>query len=80
MSAPVFEEPYKGHLWRLSVVEYKGAARLAVWAHYQDRETGEWRPCGGRRENPGFFIPLERQPELEAAVIAIGEQLRSRTG
>jgi hypothetical protein len=79
MIGAVFEEPYKGQLWRLSIVEYKGAIRLAVWAHYQDRTTGEWKPCGGKRETPGFFIPLERQPDLEAAVVAIGEQLRSKT-
>jgi hypothetical protein len=78
MSGPHFEEPYKGHLWRLSIVEYRGETRLAIWAYYPDRKTGEWKPCGGRRENPGFIIPVERQPDLEAAIVAIGEELRSK--
>jgi hypothetical protein len=77
MSCPVFEAEYRGKLWRVSVSEYRGERRLAIWAHYQDRETGEWKPCGGQRESPGFIVPAERQPELEAAIMAIGAQLRS---
>lgn len=80
MSGPAFEAEYRGNLWRLSVSQYKGQPRLAIWAHYKDRETGEWRPCGGKRDAPGFIIPAERQPELEAAIIALGVQLRAGSG
>jgi hypothetical protein len=80
MTGAAFEMEYRGHLWRLSFSEYRGQPRLAIWAHYRDRETGEWKPCGGKREAPGFIVPAERQPELEAAIIAIGAQLRSASG
>jgi hypothetical protein len=80
MSGPVFEAIYRDKLWRVSISEFQGQRRLTIWSHYQDRETGEWKPCGGKREAPGFIVPAERQPELEAAIIAIGAQLRSATG
>lgn len=80
MSGPIFEAEYRGQLWRLSFSEYQGQPRLAIWAHYRDRETGEWKPCGGKRESPGFMIPVERQPELEATILAIGAKLRSASG
>ena len=80
MSGAAFEIVYRGNLWRISVSEYQGQPRLAVWAHYQDRDTGEWKPCGGKRKAPGFIVPAELHPELEAAIIAIGSELRTATG
>lgn len=80
MSAPSFEEVYRDKLWRVSLTTFNGERRLAIWSHYQDRATGEWKPCGGKRETPGFIVPADRLSELEAAIIAIGAQLRSASG
>jgi hypothetical protein len=77
MSGPGFEIVYRDKLWRLSVSTFRGETRLAIWAHYQVRSTGEWKPCGGNRESPGCIIPLDRAEELAEAVNAIVAQLRS---
>ena len=77
MSGPVFEVVYRDKLWRMAISEYRGESRLSFWAHYRDRETGEWKPCGGKRECPGFIVPADRQPELEAVILAMGAQLPS---
>jgi len=77
MNDPVFEAVYREKLWRLFISQYKGEKRLAFWSHYKDGKTGEWKPCGGNREAPGVIVPADRQPELEAAIKAIGAELRS---
>ena len=80
MSGPVFEIVYRGKLWRLSVSTYRGESRLAIWAHYQVRATGEWKPCGGNRESPGCIVPVDRVDELAETVDAIAAHLRSQRG
>jgi hypothetical protein len=80
MNGAAFEAVYRGKLWRISVSEFQGQQRLSIWAHYQDHQTGEWRPCGGKKDAPGFIVPIDRHPELEAAIVAIGVQLRSASG
>ena len=77
MSGPTFEILYRGKLWRVALSTFEGQERLAIWAHYQDRETGEWKPCGGKREAPGCIVPPERVDELAGAVSSIAAQLRS---
>jgi len=80
MSGPVFEIVYRDKLWRLSVSTFRGESRLAIWAHYQIRATGEWKPCGGNRESPGCIVPVDRVDELAETVITIAAQLRSQRG
>lgn len=77
MSGPVFETVYRGKLWRVSLSEYGGKRRLSIWSHYQDRETGEWKPCGGNRDAPGFIVPPEKADELQATLTALAKELRS---
>ena len=78
MSGPAFEIHYRDKLWRLSVSTFRGEPRLAIWAHYQVRATGEWKPCGGNREAPGCIVPADRVDELAEAVSAIAAHLRSQ--
>lgn len=73
----LFEISYRDRLWRFALSDYNGQERLTVWQHYRDRETGIWKPCGGKcrcgavRESPGFIVPLERFAELLEALSAI---------
>lgn len=76
MNAPVFERVYRNNLWRVCLSEYDGQRRVSIWSHYRDRESGEWRPCGGRREAPGFFVEPDSVDELAATLIAIAAELR----
>jgi len=80
MSGPAFEIVYRGKLWRLSSSAFEGKWRLAIWAHYQDFETGEWKPCGGKGAVPGCIVPADRVDEFAAVVSGIAAQLRSRRG
>ena len=77
MSDPLFEVVYRDKLWRIALSEYRGETRLSIWAHYQDRHRGDWRPCGGRREANGCIVPVERLDELTEALSNMAEQLRS---
>ena len=77
MSVPVFESVYRNNMWRIGLSEYEGQRRLSIWSHYRDRETGEWKPCGGKREAPGFIVPPDRADELAAILTALAEELRS---
>ena len=56
----------------------RGERRLSIWSHYQDRTTGEWKPCGGKREAPGFIVPPEEADDLQATLTALADELRSR--
>ena len=80
MSGPVFEAVYRGRLWRVSLSTFRGKPRLAIWAHYQDDQTGEWKPCGGKREAPGCIVPADRVDELAEAMSGIAAHLRSNAG
>ena len=77
MCVAVFESVYRDKLWHIGLSEYRGQTRLSIWAHYQDRESGDWRPCGGRREANGCIVPADRVDELAAALGAMADKLRS---
>ncbi len=60
-SAVLFEQPYRGNLWRLEVAEHEG------------RTFGNWRKwyCDGETWKPtrqGVIIPLNRLAELGESV------------
>ena len=77
MSDPIFENFYRDKLWRIGLSDFRGETRLSIWAHYRDRQSGDWRPCGGRGEANGCIVPVERLDELAEALTAMAEQLRS---
>jgi len=77
MTVPVFEKVYRDKLWRIGLSEYDGQRRVSIWSHYRDRETGNWRPCGGKRESPGFFVDRDSVDELARTLAAIASELRS---
>ena len=77
MNEVLFEVLYKSHCWRLTLTDFNGEQRLQFWAHYEDRATGEWKHCGGKREHPGCIIPLDRADELAEALNGVVAQLRS---
>lgn len=61
MTALLFEQPHRGDVWRLEVTEHNG------------RTFGNWRKWYGDRDamkptREGVTIPLERFPELYAAI------------
>ena len=63
----LFEQEHGRHVWRLESTEWNGAGRLQVWPWFRDRGSGELRPCA-QRYGGGFAIPLDRVPELIAAL------------
>ena len=77
MSGPLFEIVYRDKLWRIALSEYAGEQRLSIWSHYRDRQTGDWRPCGGKRDAPGCIVPADRVDELAEALSDMAEELRS---
>lgn len=77
MSSPTFEIVYRDKLWRVSWTTYDGSPRLTIWSHYWHRETGDWKPCGGKRDSPGCIVPADRVDELVEAVTAIAAELRA---
>ena len=80
MSGASFEIVYRDKLWRIGLSEYGGEQRLSIWSHYRDRQTGDWLPCGGKRDAPGCIVPADRLDELAEAVSSMAGQLRSSSG
>ena len=80
MSGSLFEIVYRDKLWRIGLSEYGGEQRLSIWSHYRDRQSGDWLPCGGKRDAPGCIVPADRVDELADAVTSIAKQLRSGSG
>lgn len=78
MSGAIFENVYRDKLWRIGLSEYRGETRLSIWAHYQDRQSGDWRPCGGRGEANGCIVPVERLDELAKALSDMAQHIRSK--
>ena len=79
MSGPIFETIYRDKLWRVGLTEYEGQRRVSIWSPYRDRQTSDWRPCGGRRESPGFFVEADRVHELATTLGELAAVLRSST-
>lgn len=77
MSGSTFEIVYRDKLWRVASATYDGSPRLTIWAHYRHRETGDWKPCGGKLDAPGCIVPADRVDELAEAVAAIAAELHA---
>lgn len=77
----LFEVDYRDRRWRFSLSAYGGQPRLSIWAHYRDRNTGGWKPCGSKcrcgtiHESAGLMIPLERVGELIEGLGALQLQI-----
>lgn len=80
MSSAAFEIIYREKLWRIGLSEYGGDQRLSIWSHYRDRKSGDWLPCGGKRDAPGCIVPADRVDELAEAIEFMAQQLRSIRG
>lgn len=63
----LFEQEHGRFLWRLEATQWNGQRRLQVWPWYQPKDGGDPRPCSPRYGG-GFAIPLDRVPELIAAL------------
>jgi hypothetical protein len=61
----LFEQPYRGDVWRLQVANHRGKLFVSFRRWYD--AAGELRPT-----KDGVTIPLERLPELH---VALGEWL-----
>ncbi len=57
----LFEQPYRGDVWRLEVAEHDGRI-FGNWRKWY-REGETWKPT-----RQGVTIPLERLEELGASV------------
>lgn len=66
----LFEQEHGRLVWRLAITEWNGERRLQWWPWYRPKGGGDLRPCAARFGG-GFAIPLERVPELTAALSAI---------
>lgn len=61
MSTVIFEQPYRGNVWRLELAEFNGR-RFYNWRRWYLKD-GELFPT-----RDGCTIPIERLPELLAAL------------
>lgn len=81
--ASLFEVDYRDRRWRFNLSVYGGQPRLSIWAHYRDRQTDVWKPCGSKcrcgaiRESAGLVVPLERVGELIEGLGALQLQIVS---
>jgi hypothetical protein len=68
----IFEQAQRGDSWRLEVAAYKGKTFLNFRKWYRAED-------GLRPTREGVTIPLERLPELTAALSAVNENLAGHT-
>jgi len=66
----LFEQEHGRFLWRLEATQWNGQRRLQVWPWYQPKDGGDLRPCSSRYGG-GFAIPLDRVPDLIAALSSL---------
>jgi hypothetical protein len=66
----LFEQEHGRLVWRIDATEWNGQPRVQVWPWFPPKEGGGLRPCAARFGG-GFAIPLERLPELIAALTTI---------
>lgn len=71
-----FEVEYRDRVWRFQPVNYRGDWRVNVWAWYRDK--GKLNPCGNRKGEAGFVLPLDRLDELAACLSETAADLRRR--
>jgi hypothetical protein len=72
--SPVLECESRRHVWRIGPSDYQGRKRLGFWPWYRDTD-GKLKPGRG-----GFFMPLERIPELIDVLHQIDTQRGPPTG
>lgn len=66
----LFEQEHGRLLWRLEDTQWNGQRRLQVWPWYHPTDGSDPRPCSARFGG-GFAVPLDRVPELIAALSSI---------
>lgn len=71
----LFEQEHGRFVWRLEAAEWNGQPRLQVWPWYHPKDGSELRPCAARYGG-GFAIPLDRLPELIAALATVTRATR----
>jgi hypothetical protein len=69
--AMLFEQERGRLIWRFQESEWNGQRRVQVWPWYRPKDGGDLRPCAERYGGGGFAVPLDRVPELIAALSAI---------
>jgi len=72
-AAFLFEQEHGSKTWAVQVSDWNGQPRLQVWPWYRTKEGGELRPCAARYGG-GFAIPMDRVPELIAALQSVLER------
>lgn len=68
--ATLFEQEHGRMLWRLADTQWNGQRRIQIWPWYQPKDGSDPRPCA-QRFGGGFAIPLDRLPELIAALSSV---------
>ncbi len=64
MSGPwLFEQPHRGHLWRLEVQTFRGRT-FGNWRKWY-RKGEDWKPT-----KEGFTFPLDRLADLTGCLMA----------
>jgi hypothetical protein len=71
--ATPFECKSRRHVWRIERTNYQGRDRISFWPWYRD-DDGELKPGSGKAGRGGFFVPIERVPELVEALSQLGSE------
>lgn len=73
LAAFLFEQDHGSKTWCVQLSDWNGRRRLQVWPWYRTKESSELRPCAAQYGG-GFAIPMDRVPELIAALQSVVER------
>lgn len=72
----IFEQQFRGHMWRVQLCEYQGRDKVSIWPWYKAKD-GVLYPSNPNHIRNGFQMPPERLWALGEAIVAAKAEIES---
>ncbi len=72
----IFEQQFRGHIWRVQLCEYQGRDKVSIWPWYKAKD-GQLHPSNPDHIRNGLQMPPERLWALGDAITVAKAEIES---